>query len=60
MQAYVNGITELQNILKSDDGTNKEAISKSIKALLDNDDYYEVFVDISPDIDHLLANKCEI
>lgn len=59
MQAYVNGITELQNILKSDDGTNKEAIRKSIDNLLDNDNYYEVFIDISEDINNLLAKKCE-
>jgi len=45
--------------LKSDDGTNKEAIRKSIDNLLDNDNYYEVFIDISEDINNLLAKKCE-
>ena len=59
IQTYVNGITELQNILKSDDGTNKEAIRKSIDKLLNNDDYYEVFVDINDEINDLLAKKCE-
>lgn len=59
MQIYINGITELQNILRSDNGTNKEAIRKSIDKLLNNDDYYEVFVDINDEINDLLAKKCE-
>jgi hypothetical protein len=45
--------------LNSDDGTNKEAIRKSIDKLLDNDDYYEVFIDVNEDINNLLAKKCE-
>lgn len=59
LEDYTKAVAMLQNILNSDNGTNKEAVRKSLDDLLNDDNYYEVFIGVDESIDNLLAKKCE-